>query len=70
MLTTARIHYSAPDRYLRLVRPTLLQQIAVGWMNDERGKWVEDGHVDWDTYHAIRSCGPSMPLLLVNPSVR
>ena len=70
MLTTARIYYSAPGRYLGLAIPTFLHHIPVSWMADERGKWVEDGHLGWNSYHAIRSCAPSMPPLLVNPSVR
>ena len=64
VLTTTRLHYSIPERYFRLEIPKLLDHIAVAWMSDECSKWVQDGRLDWNTFHAIRSSRPSMPPIL------
>ncbi|PWW71919.1 hypothetical protein C7212DRAFT_337360, partial [Tuber magnatum] len=35
-----RIHFIAPDRYLRVVMPSRLHETAVGWMRTEFGLWM------------------------------
>ncbi|KAG0632598.1 hypothetical protein HOY80DRAFT_996355 [Tuber brumale] len=38
-----RIHFIAPDGYLRIVMPSRLHETAVSWMRTEFGLWILGG---------------------------
>ncbi|CUS13272.1 unnamed protein product, partial [Tuber aestivum] len=42
ILILTRIHFVAPDGYLRIVMPTALHETAVSWMRTEFTVWVYD----------------------------
>ncbi|PUU82785.1 hypothetical protein B9Z19DRAFT_1061551 [Tuber borchii] len=48
-----RLHYSAPDRYLRLVLSTEIHGSAASWMRSEVATWFGDGRLDVATLYKI-----------------
>lgn len=56
----SRLHYSAPDRYLRLVLTTDIFESVAGWMRREVSIWFGDRRLDAATLDKIIGWGPSM----------
>ncbi|KAG0129690.1 hypothetical protein HOY82DRAFT_563898 [Tuber indicum] len=54
-----RLHYSTPDRYLRLVLPTMLQECPVDWMINERITWSGEGRLDWSHSNKVMTSKPT-----------
>ena len=55
-----RLHYSAPDRYLRLVLLTDIHESVAGWMRREVSIWFGDRRLDAATLDKIIGWTPSM----------
>ncbi|RPA98355.1 hypothetical protein L873DRAFT_1039087 [Choiromyces venosus 120613-1] len=41
-----RVHFSAPDRHLRVVMPSYLHEAAGGWLVRQHGRWRARGLID------------------------
>ncbi|KAG0137025.1 hypothetical protein HOY82DRAFT_651192 [Tuber indicum] len=54
-----RLHYSAPDGYLRLVMPTRLHESPVSWMFSESWKWLLDGRVEEANFREVKCYKPT-----------
>ncbi|PUU74395.1 hypothetical protein B9Z19DRAFT_1068247 [Tuber borchii] len=54
-----RLHYSAPDRYLKLVSSTEIHESAAGWMMREVTFWFGDGRLDAAALDKIMGWKPS-----------
>ena len=64
---TSRFHYSAPDRYLRLVLSTDIHESAAGWMRSEVSFWFGDRRLDAATLNKIIGWNPSMLFTFLIP---
>ena len=46
LLIQVRVHFSAPDRHLRVVFPSYLREAPTGWLSLEFFQWRADGLIN------------------------